>query len=62
MLHYQVDLRNVSDEKYSEYETFLDGYAFICSRRIDIPGVFEVFWDGNEPLEKFIPSDCLQLL
>lgn len=57
---YHVDLRGLPASKANEIIEILEKFAFDCYPHLDTPGTYDVAWDSPEPIEKFIPSDCIQ--
>lgn len=54
---YVVDLRSFSFEEQDRYSTMLDNAGFLCDEIKDKPGLYEVFWEKNNPykIERVLP-------
>lgn len=61
---YQSDLSSLSEKERIRIYDVLDTFSFMSPQITQRPGVYIVYWDRNEPIEKVanIPAHLLTVL
>lgn len=58
MKHYFIKTDNLSRQEQENLLNRLKSVAFIVNPYKNQLNMLQVFWNSNEPIEKFIPSNC----